>query len=101
MLQFCQLNYGVTFPIAKKGDVNGPETQPIWKYLKENAEEPVKDIDWVSLTPVSHLISSRTDGNIQNFSKFLIKNGKIKWFPARTTKVVSPCGRSPSSSYVR
>ena len=24
----------------------------------------------------------------QNFSKFLVKDGKIKWFPARTTKVV-------------
>ena len=26
----------------------------------------------------------------QNFSKVLIKDGKIKWFPARTTKVVCP-----------
>lgn len=31
-----------------QADVNGPETQPIWAYLKENAEEPVTDIDWVS-----------------------------------------------------
>jgi hypothetical protein len=23
----------------------------------------------------------------QNFSKFLVKDGKIKWFPARSTKV--------------
>lgn len=51
VLQFCQMNYGVTFPIAKKGDVNGPDTQPIWKYLKENAEEPVDQIDWVGLRP--------------------------------------------------
>ena len=53
-----------------QADVNGPETQPIWAYLKEHADPPVKDIDW-------------------NFSKFLIKDGKIKWFPARSTKVVS------------
>lgn len=26
---------------------------------------------------------------IQNFSKFLVKDGKITWFPARSTKVVS------------
>lgn len=26
---------------------------------------------------------------MQNFSKFLVKDGKIKWFPARSTKVVS------------
>ncbi|WWC62971.1 uncharacterized protein I303_105569 [Kwoniella dejecticola CBS 10117] len=68
VLQFCQLNYGVTFPIAKKADVNGPETQPIWKYLKENAQPPVENIDW-------------------NFSKFLVKGGKISWFPARSTQV--------------
>ena len=33
-----------------QGDVNGPETQPIWKYLKENSNPPVQDIDWVCLT---------------------------------------------------
>ncbi len=25
--EFCQLNYGVTFQIMKKGDVNGPDAQ--------------------------------------------------------------------------
>ncbi|RSH90750.1 hypothetical protein EHS25_009925 [Saitozyma podzolica] len=48
VLQFCQLNYGVTFPIAKKADVNGPDAQPLWKHLKEHAETPVQDIDWGS-----------------------------------------------------
>jgi hypothetical protein len=27
--------------------VNGSDTQPIWKYLKENSTPPVQDIDWV------------------------------------------------------
>jgi hypothetical protein len=31
-----------------QADVNGPETQPIWKYLKSHSEPPVQDIDWVS-----------------------------------------------------
>lgn len=31
---FCQLNYGVTFQIMKKVDVNGSEAHPIFKYLK-------------------------------------------------------------------
>ncbi len=31
---FCQLNYGVTFQIMKKVDVNGPDAHPIFKYLK-------------------------------------------------------------------
>lgn len=32
---FCQLNYGVTFQIMKKVDVNGDNADPIFKYLKE------------------------------------------------------------------
>ena len=31
---FCQLNYGVTFQIMKKVDVNGDDAHPIFKYLK-------------------------------------------------------------------
>lgn len=32
---FCQLNYGVTFPVLKKIDVNGDKADPVYKYLKE------------------------------------------------------------------
>ena len=32
---FCQLNYGVTFQIMKKVDVNGSDAHPIFVYLKE------------------------------------------------------------------
>lgn len=31
-----------------QADVNGADAQPLWKYLKEHAETPVQDIDWVS-----------------------------------------------------
>ncbi|UJP63357.1 glutathione peroxidase [Mongoliitalea daihaiensis] len=31
----CVLNYGVTFPMFAKIEVNGPHTHPIFKYLKE------------------------------------------------------------------
>ena len=34
--EFCQINYGVTFPIFDKVDVNGINTHPIFKYLKSN-----------------------------------------------------------------
>ena len=35
--QFCQVNYGVTFPIAKKGVVvKSKEQQPIFKWLTES-----------------------------------------------------------------
>jgi hypothetical protein len=46
--------------LTDQGDVNGSNTQPIWKYLKENSTPPVKDIDWVctislpsSITPLT------------------------------------------------
>jgi glutathione peroxidase len=32
--QFCELNYGVSFPIFAKIDVNGPNAHPLYKYLK-------------------------------------------------------------------
>jgi glutathione peroxidase len=35
---FCQINYGVSFPMFAKIDVNGSDTAPIYKHLK--AERP-------------------------------------------------------------
>ena len=34
--QFCQVNYGVTFPVLAKVDVNGDTTDPVYKYLKKH-----------------------------------------------------------------
>jgi glutathione peroxidase len=31
----CLVNYGVTFPMFSKVDVNGPEAHPLYKYLKK------------------------------------------------------------------
>jgi glutathione peroxidase len=36
--QFCELNYGVTFPMFAKVDVNGDKAAPLYKFLK--AEKP-------------------------------------------------------------
>jgi glutathione peroxidase len=36
--QFCEINYGVTFPMFAKVDVNGDNAAPLYKYLK--AEKP-------------------------------------------------------------
>jgi len=36
--QFCELNFGVTFPLFAKVDVNGAAAAPVYKYLK--AEKP-------------------------------------------------------------
>ncbi len=35
--QFCQKNYGVSFPMFAKTNVNGKDTHPLYKYLKAAA----------------------------------------------------------------
>lgn len=32
--EFCTRNYGVTFPMFEKVDVNGKEAHPVWKWLR-------------------------------------------------------------------
>jgi glutathione peroxidase len=34
---FCQINYGVSFPMMAKVDVNGPNAHPLWQWLKAQA----------------------------------------------------------------
>lgn len=34
---FCQTNYGVSFPVLAKIDVNGENTDPLYQFLKSNA----------------------------------------------------------------
>ena len=34
---FCSTNYGVTFPMFEKIDVNGDNTHPLYAYLKDQA----------------------------------------------------------------
>jgi glutathione peroxidase len=59
--EFCQLNYGVSFPMFAKIDVNGPDTHPLFQHLK---------------TSVPGIFGSE---NIKwNFTKFLVdKHGKV------------------------
>ncbi|CAD6600612.1 XXYS1_4_G0018630.mRNA.1.CDS.1 [Saccharomyces cerevisiae] len=59
--EFCQLNYGVTFPIMKKIDVNGSNADSVYNYLKSQKAGLLgfKGIKW-------------------NFEKFLVdSNGKV------------------------
>lgn len=59
--QFCKFNYGVTFPIMKKIEVNGSETEPVYVFLKSQKAGPLgfRGIKW-------------------NFEKFLVdKNGNV------------------------
>lgn len=67
---FCQVNYGVSFPIFGKTDVNGDHANPLFEWLKH--EQPgllgIKKVKW-------------------NFEKWLVgKDGKVKGRWASTTK---------------
>ncbi len=58
---FCELNFGVTFPIFAKIDVNGANTAPIYRFLKSAAPGILG-----------------TDVVKWNFTKFLVdKTGKV------------------------
>ena len=37
IMEFCQLNYGVSFPMFGKIEVNGPDADPLFKHLKKAA----------------------------------------------------------------
>jgi len=58
---FCQLNYGVSFPMMGKVEVNGAQSHPLWKWLTEEAPGILgsKAVKW-------------------NFTKFLVgRDGKV------------------------
>ena len=59
--QFCTVNFGVTFPVLAKIDVNGSGTAPLYRYLKSEKRGTLwtKSIKW-------------------NFAKFLVdRSGKV------------------------
>ncbi|MCY8978975.1 glutathione peroxidase [Bacillus halotolerans] len=59
--EFCETNYGVTFPMFSKVEVNGKNAHPLFAYLTDNAKGMLgtKAIKW-------------------NFTKFVVdRNGEI------------------------
>lgn len=79
---FCRMNYGVTFQIMKKIDVNGPEAHPIFKYLKSQAPtEEYKGLKAKAAATMFKTISKSVekDSDIKwNFTKFLISRDGTK-----------------------
>lgn len=65
--EFCQMNYGVTFPMMDKITVKGEGMAPIYKFLTQKSQNGLQDseVEW-------------------NFQKYLInKNGQLE-------KVIGP-----------
>ena len=89
--EFCRVNYGVTFQIMKKTDVNGKEEHPIFTYLKEQApSEEYKGLKAKASAALFKKISKSVekDSDIKwNFTKFLIsRDGKTVKRYAPTTE---------------
>ena len=58
---FCQLNFGVSFPMMAKVKVNGADAHPLWQWLKAQAPGLLG-----------------TEGVKWNFTKFLVgRDGKV------------------------
>ncbi|MBO7100547.1 MAG: glutathione peroxidase [Bacteroidales bacterium] len=89
--EFCQVNYGVTFQIMKKVDVNGADEHPIFTYLKEQApDEEYKGLKAKAAATMFKSISKSVekDSDIKwNFTKFLIsRDGSVVKRFAPTTE---------------
>jgi glutathione peroxidase len=72
---FCELNYGVSFPMMSKVKVNGADAHPLWRWL--TAEAPgilgSKSVKW-------------------NFTKFLVaRDGKVlkRYAPTDTPESIA------------
>ena len=67
--QFCSRNFGVTFPLMQKVDVNGKNTHPVFEFVKSKAPGIIgKSVKW-------------------NFTKFLVRadGSTVTRFDSRTT----------------
>lgn len=72
--EFCELNYGVSFPMFAKVDINGKNAEPLFNHLKNKAPGflGTKNIKW-------------------NFTKFLIgRDGRVikRYSPTDTPKSI-------------
>jgi glutathione peroxidase len=72
---FCEKNYGVSFPIFEKIEVNGPGTHPLYRYLKDEKTGifGTEKIKW-------------------NFTKFLVdREGKVveRYGPSTEPKAIA------------
>lgn len=89
---FCELNHGVSFPLMKKSDVNGDDTNRVYKWLKDQKSgllglTRIK----VRVAALSAFLKLRL---LQwNFEKFLIdKKGNVvnRWASTTTPSAIDP-----------
>lgn len=80
--EFCRLNYGVTFQITKKTDVNGDNEHPVFAWLK--AQAPTEEYKGLKAKATQKLLkgissSAQKESDILwNFTKFLVSRDGTK-----------------------
>lgn len=81
---FCEINYGVTFPLFEKVDVRGGDAHPLFKYLTKEAPFKGFDMNNFSAKLLYTFIQEKLpdyligDSIKWNFTKFLIdRDGNV------------------------
>jgi glutathione peroxidase len=88
IVEFCKLNYGVSFPLYAKAPVTGPEKQPLYAALIEAVPTKLGDVDGMKERFKGYGMTPNDDPEVLwNFEKFLIsKQGEVvgRFAPAMT-----------------
>jgi len=69
--QFCQINYGVSFPMFEKTEVRGPKAHPLFDYLTNKA--PFKGFN------LKHPIGGKLQEVLEEKFPELLAGNSIKW----------------------
>lgn len=80
IMDFCQVNYGVSFTHFAKIEVNGPNADPLFKHLKmQRHEDKSNDASEGLLEKLTSIGQIFDDGELKwNFTKFLVDSeGKV------------------------
>jgi glutathione peroxidase len=88
IVEFCRLNYGVSFPLYAKAPVTGPEKQPLYAALIDAIPTKLGDVDGMKERFKGYGMTPNDDPEVLwNFEKFLInKQGEVvgRFAPAMT-----------------
>lgn len=96
---FCKMNYGVTFPLFSKIDVNGPREEPLFRYLKNAAPFQGFELDKEAGRVINDAVKQNYADNLcgngikWNFTKFLVSRdgAKVQRFePSVTPQELDP-----------
>jgi len=90
--EFCKVNYGVTFPLFAKVEVNGPSAHPLYQYLRQaqpgppRAGEPQPGSVRAYLEETYPELRGR-DSIKWNFTKFLVdaRGNVVRRFESKET----------------